>query len=166
MVRRGLSRSRVGSAKTRSFFRSRCSAAIPTVHRARFRSRSQLSPAQRRKAQRPVVVTGTIGDAALGVLLRRDPPLADWWRLGRDHQEDLKSRYRLPQPRNALIEPLRRCATAAMDISDGLVGDLAKLCRASGAAANVDVWRVPLPDAARSKGQRAVTDGDDPHRRR
>jgi len=95
-------------------------------------------------------VTGTIGDAAFGVLLRRDPPIADWWRLGRDHQDDLKSRYRLPQPRNALIEPLRRCATAAMDISDGLVGDLAKLCRASGAAANVDVWRVPLPDAARA----------------
>jgi thiamine-monophosphate kinase len=79
----------------------------------------------RRSGARPgdrVIVTGTIGDAALGVLLRREPTIS------REHQDYLKSRYLLPQPRNALIEALRTYATAAMDVSDGLVGDLAKLC--------------------------------------
>jgi thiamine-monophosphate kinase len=37
-----------------------------------------------------------------------------------------------------------------MDVSDGLVGDFAKLCRVSGVAADVDISRVPLSDAARA----------------
>jgi thiamine-monophosphate kinase len=97
-----------------------------------------------------VVVTGTIGDAALGLTLRHDRSAARRWRLSPAMQRHLAARYLVPQPRNALGEALRRHASAAMDVSDGLAGDLGKLCRASGVAAEVDVESVPLSRAARA----------------
>jgi thiamine-monophosphate kinase len=102
------------------------------------------------KAGDVVVVSGTIGDAALGLLLRRDLGLAERWRLSAASWNHLRQRYLLPQPRNALAEAVLRYASAAMDVSDGLVGDLEKLSRASGVAAEIDVESVPLSDAARS----------------
>jgi thiamine-monophosphate kinase len=107
----------------------------------------------RRSTAKPgdcVVVTGTIGDAALGVLLRKDSGLADRLRLNESMRAHLQQRYLLPEPRNALAGAILQYASAAMDVSDGLAGDLAKLCRASSAAAEVDVARVPLSDAARA----------------
>jgi thiamine-monophosphate kinase len=115
-----------------------------------------------------IAVTGTIGDAALGVLIHRDADLAKQWRLSSAATEHLRQRYLLPQPRNALADALRAHASAAMDVSDGLAGDLAKLCRASGLAAVVDVAAVPLSDAARAALsadakliERILTGGDD-----
>jgi thiamine-monophosphate kinase len=102
------------------------------------------------KAGDRVMVTGTIGDAALGVRLRRDDGLADRLRLPQSVRIHLRDRYLLPRPRNALAEVVLQHASAAMDVSDGLAGDLAKLCRASGVAAEIDVTRVPLSDAARA----------------
>ena len=115
-----------------------------------------------------IAVTGTIGDAALGVMLHRDADLAKQWRLSSAASDYLRQRYLLPQPRNALADSLRAHASAAMDVSDGLAGDLAKLCRASGLAAVVDVDAVPLSDAARAAlsadaklMERILTGGDD-----
>jgi thiamine-monophosphate kinase len=115
-----------------------------------------------------VVVTGTIGDAALGLKLRGDAALGDRWGLSEPLRAHLRQRYLLPQPRNALADAIRAEATAAMDVSDGLVGDLAKLCRASAVAAEVDVKRVPLSDAAGAAVaaepamlETALTGGDD-----
>jgi thiamine-monophosphate kinase len=102
------------------------------------------------KAGDVVVVSGTIGDAALGLLLRRDLALAERWQLSAASWNHLRQRYLLPQPRNALAEAVLRYASAAMDVSDGLVGDLEKLSRASGVATEIDVESVPLSDAARS----------------
>jgi thiamine-monophosphate kinase len=96
-----------------------------------------------------VIVTGTIGDAALGLALRREPALAGRWGLAPAMREHLLGRYLEPQPRTGAAVPVQGHASAAMDVSDGLAGDLAKLCRASGVSAAVDVARVPLSAAAR-----------------
>ncbi len=115
-----------------------------------------------------VVVTGTIGNSALGVRLRRDESLAQKWRLTDAMLAHLKTRYLLPEPRNVLADAVLHHAAAAMDVSDGLVGDLAKLCRASGVAAEIDVARVPVSDAARAPiaadpalTETVLTGGDD-----
>jgi thiamine-monophosphate kinase len=91
-------------------------------------------------------VTGTIGDAALGLRAARGA-LPD---LGAGDREFLVDRYRLPQPRVALGPRLVGLASATIDISDGLLADLAHLCEVSGLAACVDAHRVPLSPAARA----------------
>ena len=101
------------------------------------------------RASDRLVVTGTIGDAALGVILRRDPDAAKRWGLDERMRDHLLRRYLVPEPRNRLAAALRRHASGGMDVSDGLVGDLAKMCRASRADATVDVARVPVSHAAR-----------------
>ena len=115
-----------------------------------------------------VVVTGTIGDAALGLLVRRDAETAKRWRLEESERNHLLDRYLLPQPRNAIAAALRQHASAAMDVSDGLAGDLAKLCAASGVGVHVEVARMPLSRAAQraiavdlSLIETALTGGDD-----
>jgi thiamine-monophosphate kinase len=115
-----------------------------------------------------VVVTGTIGDAALGLCLRRDPQTAARWRLDPEQSAHLLGRYLLPQPRNALALALRQHASAAMDVSDGLAGDLGKLCAVSGVRADIEVELVPLSEAVRtavaaepSLIETALTGGDD-----
>jgi len=111
-----------------------------------------------------VFVSGTIGDATLGLMVRKGKD----WKLTEQQRQHLASRYLLPQPRNALAEAVRTHASAAMDVSDGLVGDFSKLCRASGVAAEIQMSRIPLSDAAKAVVaadpaalESALTGGDD-----
>src|SRR6202158_867389 len=73
-----------------------------------------------------VVVTGTIGDAALGLDILRRGAVATVLADDAAAKEMLVGRYRVPQPRNALAGAVRDYAHAAMDVSDGLAGDLAQ----------------------------------------
>lgn len=95
-----------------------------------------------------VFVSGTIGDAALGLAVLRERFAS--WPLDSEAASRLLQRYRVPQPRTALAGVLRGAANAAMDVSDGLAGDLRKLCRASGVSAEIKVEDVPLSRAART----------------
>lgn len=112
------------------------------------------------KAGDLVVVSGVLGEAALGLQALQGKLEGDY--------PSLLQRYAFPQPRNALAPLLRECASAAMDISDGFIGDLIKLCRTSGVSANIDLEKLPhsqeaLAIIARDEQWRdvALTGGDD-----
>lgn len=98
-----------------------------------------------------IYVSGTIGDAALGLRLRRAEAKDAAWigALAPDARAHLTDRYLLPQPRLDLARALKSHAHAAMDISDGLAGDLAKMLRLTGLTADIAVADIPLSDVAR-----------------
>jgi thiamine-monophosphate kinase len=109
-------------------------------------------------------VTGTIGDAAIGLKIRLgrgpDIPKAD--------KAFLLERYLIPEPRLNLIGAMAAHASGGMDVSDGFVGDLAKMLDVSGVTARVPIYRLPLSRAARAAiaadpglFELAATGGDD-----
>ncbi len=101
--------------------------------------------AMRRKGARPgdrLFVTGTIGDGYLGLQVLRHQYL----QLTATHRQFLTARYQLPEPRLAFGQALRdqQIASAAMDVSDGLVADLGHLAKASGCGALLHAAATPL----------------------
>ena len=110
-----------------------------------------------------VFVTGTVGDAAGGLrLLQQQVEIDD-----RASAKELIDRFECPTPRVSAGIALRGIASAAIDISDGLSADLARLCAASGCGARVDMAKLPISDALQAcfgkdaSIEMAMTGGDD-----
>ncbi len=114
--------------------------------------------ALRRSGARPgddLFVSGTIGDAGLGLEIAQGRRAADAFLL---------KRYRRPTPRLALSQALRGVAHACIDVSDGLLRDASRLAAASGLAAKIESARIPLSPSARASGvsvARLAAMGDD-----
>jgi thiamine-monophosphate kinase len=110
-----------------------------------------------------LAVSGTLGDAAAGLAFRQASPPATPSR----EAEMLIQRFDYPTPRVELGQAARGIASAAMDLSDGLIGDLPKLADACGLAAHVCIEALPLSEALRKSvnlGQArdwALAGGDD-----
>lgn len=106
-----------------------------------------VDAALRRNGAKPgdrVYVSGTIGDAALGLKVLTGA-MSELSIRGHD---TLAQRYRLPEPRIALGQALRGLAHAVIDVSDGLVADFGHICETSSVAGILDAAHVPLSPAA------------------
>ena len=104
-------------------------------------------------------VTGSIGDAGLGLAAARGEAAPDKYLL---------NRFRRPEPRLAMGCGLVGIASAAMDVSDGLLIDAHRLAAASGVRLNIDLMQLPLSEAAAARTRRGdaalverATAGDD-----
>lgn len=95
-----------------------------------------------------VFVTGLIGQARLGldVALQRSAP----FKAPPDAQWQWEQAYHRPEPRLGLRKALRKYASAALDISDGLIADAGHLARASNVQIIIDALDVPLSPATQS----------------
>lgn len=91
------------------------------------------------KPQDVIFVSGIPGEAAGGLQLLLQQPIS----IETAHRQHLLQRFYRPTPRLELGRRIRMLANAAMDISDGLLTDLNKLCAASVCGAHIDLEALP-----------------------
>lgn len=92
-----------------------------------------------------VYVSGTIGDACLGLAA-----LEGEFKPSPAHKSELVARYQLPSPRVSLGGALGGHASAAIDVSDGLIADARHVAEQSGVAIDIAADRIPLSEAAKA----------------
>ena len=115
-----------------------------------------------------VYVSGHLGGAALGLALRLRTPAAKQWGVSQDDSAAALARYLRPAPKIGLRAALANHARSAMDISDGLIKDLDRMCRLTGTGARIDLSRLPLAGGVatvmqqdQAAGLRLISAGDD-----
>lgn len=117
--------------------------------------KGRMTPRTGAKTGDLILVSGTIGDCALGLKLRwamegDGRGATSLLALSEKQRAYLLDAYLHPRPRNALAHAVRAHAHAAMDVSDGFIGDIAKMLRASGVGGEIDALAAPLSDAGRA----------------
>lgn len=109
-----------------------------------------------------IYVTGTLGDAALGLQQALGKVT-----VSAEHQGFVRNKFEHPHPRILVGQALRDIASSALDLSDGLAGDLMHIARASGVRAQLEVDQLPLSQAMQDSVTPeqgialALTGGDD-----
>ncbi|MGI5308839.1 thiamine-phosphate kinase [Rheinheimera sp. WS51] len=89
-----------------------------------------------------IYVTGTLGDAALGLKLQQG-----LHQVSKKHHTHILQRFQFPSARVALGQALRNIANSAMDLSDGLYSDIQHILHRSSVGASIDVQKLPLSQA-------------------
>ena len=118
--------------------------AFGSVPQGRMVKRTGARPGDR------LFVSGTIGDAALGLACRAAEIDSGASASDADSRY-LVDRYLHPRPRAGLASALLAHANGGMDVSDGLVGDITKMLRASGVGGRIELAAVPLSEAIRRR---------------
>ncbi len=109
-----------------------------------------------------IYVTGTLGDAALGLQQQ-----LGHIQVGESHQDFVRTKFEHPHPRILAGQALRDIASSALDLSDGLLGDLGHITTASNVRAVLELEQLPLSQAMTDTveleraWQLALTGGDD-----
>lgn len=120
--------------------RTLCVTAIGEVPAGTALTRSGATPGD------TIFVSGTLGDAALALAFAAGRTDVDEAAL-----PALQRRLDRPEPRIALGVALRGIASSAIDLSDGLTGDLGHILAASRVGATIDLAAIPCSDALRAK---------------
>lgn len=89
-----------------------------------------------------IYVTGTLGDAALGLLVEQGAV-----EISKKHRGHALQRFHYPTARVAIGQALRNIASSCMDLSDGLFGDIQHILQRSKVGALIDVSKLPLSQA-------------------
>ncbi len=129
-----------------------------------------------------LIITGPVGGAAAGLkMLKGELPLPEGGGRGRGYGSrmmpktlpphpalplwgrEIVNAYQKPVPRLAAASSIRRYANAAIDISDGLIADVAHVCMASGCTAKIDIAAMQFHQVVQKylTPEEAITGGDD-----
>ncbi len=111
-----------------------------------------------------IYVTGTLGDAAIGLAMVQNCLDASFY--SHEASEFCQKMLNYPQPQNHLSQIIKHYATACLDISDGLLQDLGHILKASKVGAQLDLSLIPLSKFALELGRNkalpyALSGGDD-----